>query len=286
MKSQRPVVIANRIRLLRSQHRGTFLVVEGRDDRLTCEKFAASNDCKIIVAENKQNVCEVVEILECCRFPGILGLVDADFDRIEGRLHRSPNIISPEGHDLESMLVKSAAFDALMIEFGSSEKLARLGTDVRHIVLRAAYKIGCLRLLSYRAGLALRFHGLRYGRVIDQNTLDVDESRLAAAVFHLSQRPTEFLSNVVSQLRQLLREECDPWEVCTGEDLLGVMSVGFRKILGTNNAGDVSIDRLRLYLRLAFGVRDIEDSHLWRHVTEWERRNEGFRVFGKSSAPT
>ena len=36
---RRPVVIANEIRLKRSQHPGAFLVVEGRDDRLFWERY-------------------------------------------------------------------------------------------------------------------------------------------------------------------------------------------------------------------------------------------------------
>jgi hypothetical protein len=57
------VVIANEIRLRRSQHRGTFVIVEGRDDRLFYERFFDLQQCKFIVADGKAKVCEVYAFL-------------------------------------------------------------------------------------------------------------------------------------------------------------------------------------------------------------------------------
>ena len=39
MIAQRPVVVANEIRLWRAVHKGAFLLLEGRDDRLFYERF-------------------------------------------------------------------------------------------------------------------------------------------------------------------------------------------------------------------------------------------------------
>jgi hypothetical protein len=55
--------------------------------------------------------------------------VDADFDRIEGRTPPSANLVFTDLHDLECMLIRSTAFDALLSEFGSSEKLQRFDRD-------------------------------------------------------------------------------------------------------------------------------------------------------------
>ena len=79
MIARRPTIIANEIRMKRSQYQGTFLVVEGRDDRLFMERFICHEICKIEVAEGKENVCEVLRILESDNFMGVLGLIDADF---------------------------------------------------------------------------------------------------------------------------------------------------------------------------------------------------------------
>ena len=59
-------------------------VVEGSDDRHFMEHFICSDCCEIVVAQGKQKVCDVIRILENDCFPGCLGLVDADLNRIEG----------------------------------------------------------------------------------------------------------------------------------------------------------------------------------------------------------
>lgn len=117
-----PVVIANEIRLKRSQHEGVFLIVEGRDDRLFHEKFVDLDICNITVADGKEKVCEVIDILEKDKFPGVLGIVDSDFDRIESSDIKSPNIIFSDFHDLETMLINSNALDGVLVEYGSKKK--------------------------------------------------------------------------------------------------------------------------------------------------------------------
>ena len=115
--------------MTRTQFSGSFLIVEGRDDRLFMVRFVALETCEIRVAYGKQNVCDVIDILDEDLFSGALGLIDADFDRIEGISSRSQNIVMPECHDLMTMLVCSPALTRVARELGSEEKLESLGKD-------------------------------------------------------------------------------------------------------------------------------------------------------------
>lgn len=63
--------IANEIRMTRSQYTGAFLIVEGRDDRLFMASFISQSTCTIEVAQGKQNVCDVIEILNEDNFHGV-----------------------------------------------------------------------------------------------------------------------------------------------------------------------------------------------------------------------
>ena len=135
MIHQSATEIATEIRLTRSQHSGSFLVVEGRDDRLFMEGFTCRVTCNIMVAQGKQNVCEVIRILDESNFAGVLGLVDADFDRVESIPSRGPNILMPEYHDLETMLLCSPALDRILIEFGSQDKIDDFGENVGCVFL-------------------------------------------------------------------------------------------------------------------------------------------------------
>ena len=121
------------------------------------ECYTSPITCKIIVAEGKEQVCEVIHILDKVNFVGALGIVDADFDRIEGRQNRGPNILMPEYHDLETMLFCSPALAKVLVEFGSKEKIEAVGNKVVELLVDTALPMGCLRLHSLRHSLGLRF---------------------------------------------------------------------------------------------------------------------------------
>ena len=175
-----PNVRANAIRLKRQEHEESFLVVEGRDDRLFFEQFVNRQYCWVIVADGKQNVADVVYILEADGFPGVAGVIDADLDHAEGIRPASANGIVLETVDLEALLIRSPALDRVLVELWSSDKIAGFGANVRDTLLAAALPIGCLRLHSRRFDLNLTFHGLRYARCIDAASLILDVLCLSA----------------------------------------------------------------------------------------------------------
>ncbi len=67
------------------------------------EHFLSTNGVDIIVADGKEKVIEIINILENDNFKGALGVVDADFDRIEDSQPISGNVAMPDGHDLIMM---------------------------------------------------------------------------------------------------------------------------------------------------------------------------------------
>ncbi len=278
MLRRRPVVIANEIRLKRSQHQGTFLVVEGRDDRLFCERFIDSRACNIIVAESKESVYEVLKILEKTAFPGALGIVDSDFEQLEQPGQHRPNIVRPDGHDLETMLLQSPALGRLLVELGSREKIEALGHKVRDLLLTTALPIGYLRWYSRQSGLGLKFEGLNLSACVDSRRLAIDHQELVQQVKNNSQRPDLDSAELQRAIRELEHPDHDPWHVCSGEDLVGILSIGLRRTIGTNSAQAVRIEEIKRSLRLAYDEADFLVSHLAQAIRAWEERNTPFRV--------
>ena len=281
MMRRRPVVIANEIRMRRSQHQGPFLVVEGRDDRLFMEQFTSPGSCKVVVAEGKQSVCEVIDILENDDFKGALGLIDSDFDRVEGGEATSPNIVKPEFHDLETMLICSPALDRVLSEVGSQDKLERFGKDVLEELIARALPVAHLRLYSVRNGLNLRFRGLKYSAWIDPVSFEAKVSSLIEEVKNHSQRLDMASEALAVGIREVETADLEPREICNGQDLIEVLSVGLRRVLGTNDASSVNGDKLRRYLRLAFSIQDFAASSLSREIRRWEAENDGFPLLRK-----
>ena len=74
MNDRSPCVIANAIRMKRVQHKGPFLIVEGSSDARFYKMFINHKACRVVPANSKEAVLQVVSSLES-EVEGILGIV-------------------------------------------------------------------------------------------------------------------------------------------------------------------------------------------------------------------
>ena len=230
------------------------------------------------MAQGKQNVCEVVRILDNDNFDGVLGLVDADFDRIEGVPARGPNIVMPEYHDLETMLLCSQALDRILVEFGSQDKIDDFGENVLDALINRALPAGYLRLHSARNSLNLRFDGMAYSAWIDRASFNARTDRLINEAKNRSQRQNLSSNALETAIRQLETAGFHPREVCNGADLIEILSIGLRSKLGNNSPSEVRVDILRRSLRLTYTEQEFTMSTLGRDIRIWECQSSGYQV--------
>ncbi|WP_232731757.1 DUF4435 domain-containing protein [Kamptonema formosum] len=266
----------------RSQHDGSFLIVEGDTDARVFNHLVDREKCQVENAYNKEMAVEALDILEQDNFAGVLAIVDADFSRLEGTVPSSPNLLLTDTHDLETMLLQSPALEKVLAEHSSEEKIKRVtgsaGKDVRLILIDAGSPIGYLRWVSLKDNLSLKFEGLSFAKFLDSKSLAVDKSALIKTVKNTSQKPALVEREIKNKMDGLKSDAHDAWDVCCGHDLIEILSIGLCKLLGTNNASDVKPERLEKDLRLAY-----ERAHFWRAqlhaaIQEWERANQPFKV--------
>ncbi len=271
---------ANQIRLRRSTFLGTFLLVEGSSDKVFYERFIDKIVCQIVVMAGKIRVIGVLDILEKASFNGVLGIVDADFDRLEGSVHESLNLLRTDSHDLETMLINSPALDKVIAEFGSAEKIAKLNVDIRISLIEAGRSIGYLRWVSQCDGLNLKFSDLKFSKFIDEQTLHINEAALIQEVKNKSQA----LSLKTEDLQQRIADEknkgFNPWQVCCGHDLVEILALGLRKTIGTMS---VDVDSLERSLRLAYEEVYFRKTQLWVNIRQWESNNQPFQVLSQEN---
>ena len=113
-----PGRIANQIRMLRENPQwvsASFLMIEGYTDERIYKRFVDGGKCQIIVTHHKDNAKQALSMLENGRVAGVLAIVDADFDVLEGKLPASPNLLFTDAHDLETMILLSPALEHVLI---------------------------------------------------------------------------------------------------------------------------------------------------------------------------
>ena len=271
------VEIANEIRFLQNERSTAILLVEGRDDKLLMEKFIDRGTCRIIVAQGKEQVEQVLRIVDAACRTGVLGIVDADFDRIEGRKGVSQNIVMPDGHDIETMMMRSPAIDSIWIEFGSAQKVNSFD-DTFELIDDIARRIGCLRLHSLRSSLNLRFNGMRVTKFIDRRSMQFDQNKFVQEIKDLSQRHDLDDDQLISAMIEIDNEGHDNAQLANGSDLVAVFSHGLRSAFGTNDASKVSDVNLRRLLRSAFHHSDFQKSQLFQQIRQWESDSRDFMI--------
>jgi hypothetical protein len=176
------------------------------------------------------------------------------------------------------MLIQSTSLDRVLIELGSDNKIKTFGCDIREALITAALPIGYLRLYSRQKGFNLRFERLNYSTCINAQSLEVDRQRLVQEVKNRSQRPELSPAELEIAMQSLESVGNDPWQICTGDDLISILSIGLRRALGTNPASTVRPEELRRSLRLAFGDNEFASSQLAGALRKWEATNPNFRI--------
>jgi 5S rRNA maturation endonuclease (ribonuclease M5) len=253
MKDQiTPDRIANSIRLLRGDHEGVFLIVEGHSDKLIYERLVNKQEVRVTIASGKNNAIKALSILEKeDSFRRVVAVIDADFSRIEQQIPDSNNLFLTDEHDLEMMLIKSPAFDKLLKERGSEEKIKAFTEDIRETLLKLGQEIGKLRLLSLRNKLDLKFEGLKFVKFIDKEKLSINIDKLIISIKNHSQKLSLDEQQIKQDLSAISDENHDPWQLCCGHDFIDILAIALCQVLGIWNANDVKTEVLERELRLA-----------------------------------
>lgn len=281
MKDQiTPDRIANSIRLLRGDHEGVFLIVEGPSDKLIYERLVNKQEVRVTIASGKNNAIKALSILEKeDNFRRVVAVIDADFSRIEQQIPDSNNLFLTDEHDLEMMLIKSAAFDKLLKERGSEEKIAAFSKDIRETLLKLVQQIGKLRLLSLRNELNLKFEGLNFSKFIDKKKLSINIDKLIISIKNHSQKLSLDEQQIKQDLSVISDENHDPWQLCCGHDFISILAIALWKVLGTWNANDVKKEDLERELRLAYELSYFYQTQIYQLMVNWQSNHHPYKIF-------
>lgn len=275
-----PDRIANKIRLLRtqSQYTGSILIVEGDTDARVWKNLIDSTKCHVENSNNKDKAVKVLNILEQGNFAGVLAIVDTDFDILEGSVPHSPNLLFTDTHDLETMLLKSPAFEKVLLEHGSEAKINNFAQDIRQTLLESAKVIGYLRWASLKFDYCLKFEDLAFKKFVDDRTLILNESELIQTVKNNSQNQGLDEQEIRANMDSLKTDTQDMWYVCCGHDMISILSIALCKALGSCNSKQVEPNILEKDLRLAYESAHFRLTKLYIAIQTWEQTNQPFEV--------
>ena len=269
-----PGTLVAEIKMSRTSPNGSFLIVEGKDDvRFWTSRRHTS--CELVDGEGKRNVVGGIQRLDAMDFTGVLGIVDSDYDPLNGMGVESENLLVTDAHDLECLLCRSSALDKVLAEHRSRAKIEKFenetGTDVRTGLLERTLVFGRLRWASERRPvIALR--KLNIEDFIDKNTWSVSNEELICNTLLDSRKDALALIRRINDL-----PEADPWYIVRGHDMVKILWIGLHHVLGEMPAS-TGMKEIGRILQIAMSREDLQETRLWTDIRGWEAANRPYTV--------
>ena len=272
--NKNPGIIVAEVKLERQANDCSFLIVEGPDDARFWGPRRHSA-CTLVDGEGKPNVMAAVQRLDG-DVGGVLGIVDEDYDCLIGKSLGLSNLVAVSPHDLECFLLCQApALDKVLAEFGTRAKIdsfeAREDSDVRTALLRRASVFGQLRW-AHACGLNIRSEEIRIPRFLDEGTWQVDRQGLIRAA--AAGLEDDELERCIGRLPKV-----QPWRLVRGHDVLAVLRIGLRNVLGDLRPS-VGVPDIARVLRAA---GRLEGTTLLEEIRRWEGANPPYLVLRRAS---
>ncbi len=269
--------IANTIRQQKTNFQGSFILVEGDSDKKVYQNFVDQLNCRFEICKgkpsSKQRVIQVLDILNNDNIQGIIGIVDADFDRLENTQYNHNNLFLTDYHDLEIMLIRSPALNKLLQEFASEDKLNKLKLDVRQVLLNLSCDLGYLRWISREDNLNLSFNDLKYQNFLDTKKLIVDCKKLIKTIIDKTQNYSIVQQDLLVKIKNKKDKLHYKEQICCGHDLINILSILLCKKIGSNNTNQVNKENLERSLRLAYESIYFQQTNLYLQVIKWQDQN-------------
>ncbi len=277
--------LVTKIKMLRSGKTSKgFMLVEGITDHRLYSKFIDQNGCEIVIADSKSNVIQCIEGCNRERMKGILGIVDADFWRLEQHVHNDENLFLTDFHDLECMLINSPAYENILTEYANRNKYLRFEErkkkSLKHILLENGAKIGYLRWYSLQYNIGLKFSNLDFSRFVNLGELEIDTLRLIDEVLIHSKKQGKLnAKKILEDIENFIKKQQSLWEVCCGHDLIELLTIGLVSIFGEYNAKNLFSGNLEGSFRLAYQHDYFLKTKLYQNLNEWQKLNNKYLIF-------
>lgn len=272
-----PDIILAEIIMQRQVFKGSFLLVEGVDDRKFWSVYTVKDECELVDCGGKNNLVPAIEKIDKKKLLGVLGIADDDFDYLENTRVQSKNLLYTEQHDLECLLFQANSLEKILAEYGELKRIKQFesthGCTVQDALLAYGLIWGRLRWLCKRNHKAIKFERFKPANYFDETTWQLDKDELYKN-FIAQYQADLTLAELETELAKL--PTADPWNICQGHDLISILVIGLKQVLGSNKK--IGVDHIAAILRQGFEVETLCNTQLANDIIKWENNNTPYQI--------
>jgi hypothetical protein len=279
-RESRPApVIATSIRLHRESDSKAVIILEGSTDSRSYDDFIDKTKCRIIYSSSREKVIQILDDLKQTNFEGVLGIIDKESDCLDKLKWENSNLFYTDSHDLETMILASDAFIRFLNEFGMTNKKTKkdicgFTQNVRNYLVNATIYIGYLRWYSTpdKMNLQLSFKKLNLEKIFDKKNRNINFDSLINELKTISPecRVHDFSTIKMEILKHISGQSFDPWSVCSGHDMVKVLTILLKTGLGNERCNGASSDCIDGALRLSYTYSHFQQTILYSSIKKYE----------------
>lgn len=249
-----------------TNHPGPYLIVEGPTDQRFLE-LRVDTAVYFVQAGGKSTCIALVKSLNKeARSFHYLAIVDEDYQWLNP--DAETNLVLTDTRDIESMLIRSRALDAVLVEFGDRTKISFFerasGCSVRDSLLQRAVFFGRLRTIGYTKAIA-SLDALKPSRFAIAGWLYDHE---ACSQFCVDSGIADSLESLALEITQV--EAPSDWHLARGHDLVDILHGGLIHALSDRKCQRPALESL---LRQSMQLEEFKETGLYSRVAEWENAN-------------
>jgi len=276
-----------------TSYKGKYILVEGQNDYVLFRKFFDQSQVQIQNSHGKENILDAYDIINQRGFTNVIGIVDSDFDNLNGVVNEREFIFYTDTHDLETMLFTSEAFNAVIDAHCEEDKLKKFlveekSKQLTDIIFEKTSHLGYLKWANniYKWGLLFKPKEvdkpeLKVTNFLPKDTLKFkDIPTMVKTVFNYSRGKVEINideDSVVEIVTRMSSNKVDYLQLCNGHDLATVFALGLKKKISSLDSNAVNSTQVEKDLVLAYESRHFSNTGLYKEIKDYEEKN-GYRL--------
>jgi len=244
-----------------------WVYVEGMDDKRLLGRFFCQKNVFVEALGGIVPVREIVKLILQNHFRNVLGIVDADFSRLQARADVEQNIFYTDCHDAEMMAIAAGGVFKDVTYICWQEPLDYDG--LRERLLQSIALIGVTRKYSLDNKIDLNFQGLSVNNLLDickeDGRISLKSSDFVQEINRRSPRKVRAIQ--LEEIEKIDTTGINLWELCNGHDYIKAWGAW----LNTKASGQKGLgpDQLQRMLYAAFNFQVFCTTNLYNALKNW-----------------
>lgn len=243
-----------------------WIFVEGEDDIKIYPKFFINEN--VIFRQTEGSCYKLPEVIRqvLAITPQIIGIKDADFDRLEHK-DTIENLFITDFHDVEMMMV---AHNSTLNNIFAEHLILNDCEAVRNTILEQIKFLGFVRWYNNYYDIEIKFKGLGLNRFYDGNSdFDIEKCINELNIRSSNRKKDLCIREIQDFINNTSITEENLMELCNGHDFCKMLTIHLFCHVSTKVPSYKDIEKS---LRLSY-KDEFYSSNLYNNIKEWSNNN-------------